>query len=187
MVSINQFLESMDHEFSEYSDISIRRNGFKVDGERGIKVYLKMNELKSVDYFHDGNECGMEFIEFSDLYRQKNGLDESKKHLKHSNLDKPTKAKMLKKLHKEINIEMVNKYKDSQHILRGLLEHLYDVPKSFTSDQKSYLIIVCPLTEKNKSDMSRFIDQLRNNIRSALPSYMFTRVNVIPLNFYNIG
>lgn len=181
MESINKFLEAMDHEFPLHQEISILKEGFKIDGKAGIKVFCKLHELKSVDYFHECNIDGLLYVEFSDLFRQSNQLKEQETEIKGSNLDKSYKKQLLKDLHKKINSELLSKFKDSLHIMRKAKISLKDIPASFNSDIGQYVIIVAPLTAHNKHEMCRLMDQWKSNITSALPNELFTRVKFIPL------
>ncbi|MBB1411159.1 hypothetical protein [Pseudoalteromonas sp. SG44-17] len=181
MESINKFLEAMDHEFPEHSKIKIPKSGFKVDGEIGIKVYCKLHELKSVDYFHECDNEGLLYIEFSDLFRQSNQLKKQETEIKGSDLDKSYKRRLLKELHKTINSELLSKYKDSLHIMNSVRDKLSDIPASFAVEAGQYVIIVAPLNKNNKVEMSRLMDQWKNNIMSALPNDFFTRVKILPL------
>ncbi|MDK9683996.1 hypothetical protein [Pseudoalteromonas shioyasakiensis] len=186
MKSINIFAEIMDHEFPEHNDIKIQKTGFKVDGDVGIKVYCKLNQLKSVDYFHDCNKDGLVYIEFSDLFRQSNQLKNEETKLKGSNLDKEHKRKLLTELHKKINSELQTKFKDSLHIMRSTIETFTDIPDSFKENSGQYVIIVAPLNGESKVEMAKLMDQWKNNITSALPRNLFTRIKILPLeNFIN--
>jgi len=69
---LSAHLEVMDHEISDL-DFQIEHQGYRVDGDSGIKRVVQLNNRKSIDYFYIKNDKCL-FIEFTDLARNKEDL-----------------------------------------------------------------------------------------------------------------
>lgn len=180
MCTIESFKELLNHEFPDFSNMKINQYGYKVDGNSGIKNSIKLNELKSVDYFLF--ETNIEFLEFSDLFKQRELGLETKAEIEKSNLNKSAKKELKKNIQNAINKELIDKFKDSIHIKRKADKEVSDVPIQGTKISK-YIIAVAPINdEQNKADFVRFLDQLKSNIISGLPSQFLAVVDIRPMD-----
>ncbi len=186
MYCISVFLECMDHEFPDYGQISVPRRGYKVDGE-GIKKKCKLNTLKSVDYYEIHDRHGFLYVEFSDLLKQESQLQERAQRLKESNLTKHDKTKLRKDCFKEINKELVQKFKDSVIIRSLMRDKIINLPEHFNATG-AYVIVVTPLgeyeKEGKKGEVLRFLDILKDKIAQSIPIELYSKVRIIPLDTF---
>jgi len=78
-VKLFKFIKKIDPECEDFQQISKR--ACKIDGDSGIKKYLGL-DLSSCDYFYMKKQDQLniiKIIEFTDLKRQKEDLEKSKK------------------------------------------------------------------------------------------------------------
>lgn len=177
---IADFLEVMDHEFPEVST-QVDKLGYKVDGNQGIKVHCNLRNLKSVDYLFE-HPKGFYIIEFSDLIRQHKQIEVEKETLKAANVDRALKKKLLKERGKIIHSELISKFKDTVQILNLIENHLSNIPESFHTNNRHYLIIVPPLNERDGIEYSRVLEQIKDTVKQCIPAEIYGTVNLIPLN-----
>lgn len=183
MDSILNYKERMKHEF-DLTPPSVAAEGYKVDGDNGIKKACKLEQIKSVDYFYSNGN--FKLIEFSDLAKQRAANLDEIQAVKSSSLDKKTIRNFHKEKAAEIQRELIQKYKDSLHIAQRMNNYLKDVPDVF-SHNKGHFIIVVAAVDVNlnpgiKVEVMRFLDVLGAKISSAIPKDMHNRVTVIPLH-----
>ena len=180
MCTIENFRELLDHEFPDFSHLNVNRYGYKVDGNNGIKSAIELNELKSVDYFLF--EAGIEFLEFSDLFKQRELGLEKEARINESNLNKLEKKELKKSIQRVINKELIDKFKDTVHIKGKTDKEISDVPIQGIQVSK-YIIVVAPINvEQNKADFVRFLDDLKSNIISGLPSQFLAVIDIRPMD-----
>lgn len=180
---ISNFEEVMNHEFPHHTSIIVPKQGYKVDG-KGIKNHCKLNNLKSVDYYHFDSKRGFFFIEFSDLLRQDVDIKTAVERITRSNLVPRDKKTLRKYYYKLMNKELVSKYNDSFIIKTLMINHINNIP-SFFSENSSYCIVVSPIDhlENHKQiEIYKFLTTLEAKIMNSLPIGLFTDVKVIPLN-----
>lgn len=179
---ISTFSELMDHEFPN-SEIVISLDGYKVDGNSGLKRHCNCNSLKSVDYFRDCSQRGFLMIEFSDLVKQDAQIAEKIQQINGCNLNRTLKRELKKQYYKEIHQELVNKCKDSHSIVNVANDVLDNIPESFSNIPK-YIVVVAPLSdldESRQTDVMRLIDTIKTKLSQALPQHLYTTVHVLPL------
>lgn len=181
MKSFNDFSEKIDHEFNHVPSICFDVFGVRVD-EDGLKKYCKLNQLKSVDYIYPKNK-EFSLLEFSDLARQHFKILKKIDEIKKSNdLQKATKRELVINAHKEINKELVDKYKDTRTIVSQLEHHVSDVPSELRGRSK-YYIVYAPfhheIEESKKIEISRFLDDIKGKISLAIPDSIFYGVSVM--------
>lgn len=183
MRSINDFCEPLDHEFDELN-LVLKAHGAKLDGEDGLKLYCKLNKFKSVDYLFSG-KSGYYFLEFSDIAKQKDDLILRADLIKKiKDLPSKEKRRLVKSFHKTINEEVVSKYKDTCHIFIHAKQHVCNVPE--TVDTGCHLFIVfSPLDDRfadNKTEIIRFLDNMKDKITQAIPDPIFKQVSVLSID-----
>jgi hypothetical protein len=183
MYCVSDFLESMDHEFPDHSQILVPRYGYKVDGD-GIKKRCELNTLKSVDYYEVHTKHGFLYVEFSDLLKQDAQLQERAERLKASNLTKSDKARFRKECFKEINKELVHKFKDSVMIRFLMKEKVRNIPTHF-DNTGIYIIVVAPLDEtldsEKKVEIAKFLDTLKDKVAQSIPKELYSSVKILTL------
>ncbi|MDC4880059.1 hypothetical protein NRA10_19215 [Acinetobacter baumannii] len=180
---ISSFLEDMDHEFREYDDIKLVKQGYKVDGD-GIKKYCELLNYKSIDYYHFDDKRGFMFVEFSDLLKQDAQIQQFIERIGESDLAKADKTTLRKYYHKLMNKELVEKYKDS-YLIKSILGSYLDNIPSFFNDKSFYCIVVAPMNNLElieRMERSRFLDILQAKVAGSLPSATFTDVKIITLD-----
>lgn len=180
---ISSFLERMNHEIKN-TDIVLDYQGYKIDGDNGIKVFCKARDMKSADYLQCLTDKGFLVVEFSDLWRQNLQIKEDVKKVTASNLDPSLKRDIKKRYLTDINKELVTKYKDTISLLKVINEELKNIPEIFTKIP-IYLIVVAPidptLDKAKQIEIVKFIDMLQNKVSSAIPSQLYSRVDIITL------
>jgi len=181
MHCISNFLESMAHEMPDFSDVTISKTGYKVDGN-GIKYFCKYNNLKSIDYYSVDSKRGFLYVEFSDLIKQDAQIQTKIQSVTDSDLSKGMKKELRKGYYKTINQELVQKFKDSNTILSRLSSKLKNIPDEF-NNLSTYVIVVAPveLNDPKRIDKVKFLDTLKDKLTNALPSGMHSGVKVITL------
>ncbi|ELB2959661.1 hypothetical protein P3535_17725 [Vibrio parahaemolyticus] len=181
---ISQFLEDMDHEFTDIPD-TVKLKGFKVDGTSGIKPFCKLSELKSVDYFYENAESSdFVFFEFSNLPAQRLSLERIAENLAIApdmDMTKKELVKVRKKIKAEIQQELVKKFNDSSLINMNMRSELINIPESFSNIPK-YMIVVPPIDSSKlgpkAGDIARFLDQLKGTVRNSIPKQMCGGVKI---------
>lgn len=183
---ISTFLENMDHEFPDYQE-AVPFNGYKVDGNAGIKVHCQLRQLKSVDYFYD-NQSRLFFIEFSDLSRHRDSVEARKEEVSEAKpLTSHTKKQILKSIGCEIHKELRTKYTDSLSILGIAGRHISNMPIAFecSDNDITFHIVVPPLPNEGKDkviDLIKFYDNLKDKVKAAVPAQMLSDVVIYPVS-----
>ncbi|ELK2279567.1 hypothetical protein RUZ38_004363 [Vibrio vulnificus] len=184
---ISEFFEVMDHEFPEI-ETSLELQGYKVDGNNGIKKHCKFNDLKSVDYLSVHDTKGFLLVEFSDLWKQNITIQEQALRIKQSNLPKSDKQALRRELFKAINKELCTKFKDSLTILQAMQVDVKNIPTEFYNERPKYIIVVAPINEQDtlekKQEILRFLDILKDKVAQSIPAPLFNRVSIIPLQSF---
>lgn len=178
---ISNFLEEIDHEIPDYSNLKVNRNAYRVDGNEGIKVHCQLNAMKSVDYYEDHQKKGFLIVEFSDLIKQDNEIALKIQELKDSNLDKRLKIEIRKRYYNDINRELVQKFKDSLQIKNLMYTHITNIPQSF-SGLADFVVVIAPFDQHNRIDVIRFMDQLKTKLYTGLSKSLVKKIHVVPLN-----
>ncbi|MBO2680807.1 hypothetical protein I6M56_18400 [Shewanella algae] len=184
MNCISSFLENMEHEFPNHTQLNVNRNGYKVDGE-GIKKKCRLDALKSVDYYEIHEKYGFLYVEFSDLLKQEIQIQERVERVNLSDLSKRDKRDFLKRFFNEINRELVAKFKDSFIIRRMMPDNITNIPDEFDS-QGTFVIVIAPLAPQLKKEelieITKFLDTLKDKVIHSIPRDMFTKVKVTTLD-----
>lgn len=185
--NLTAHLETMQHEISGI-DLDIKHQGYRVDGEAGIKKVVGLNHTKSVDYFHIQNHhC--RFIEFSDLARGQEdllGWQDSLEQIDNK-LHRNKFKKLLRPLLKHVTCdEMVTKFNDSTEIFNQIPEHYLDLPTAFLDKQaKTFFIVHSPindaLPDEAKAEIIRFLSTLAAKISEHLEDEICHRVKLMLL------
>lgn len=183
MRCISTFLETINHEMPNHTNIRIDRESYKVDGHDGIKVYCNDRELKSVDYFDVHPNKGFLYLEFSDLIAQDEQIKAKIKQLDQCQLPKEIDKDIRKEYYnKRIHQELVQKLKDSVYLKSIVMPlHIENIPQIFNM-QGHYVIVIAPIKEEKRADIARCIDRWRDAIRCSVPKEMYNSVSIIPLD-----
>lgn len=183
MPSISDYLEKMDHEFSDLN-LVLNKEGYRVDNG-GIKDHCNLQSLKSVDYFYIISGKTL-LVEFSDIELQHDKITSDIRKIRSSDLDKQLKTVLVKERHKEISKEICGKYKDTLIIKNQLSDHFPDVPDCMRPLSKEELVIVVNnIKSQNKLEIARFYDSLRSKIITAIPKEMLGKVSFITIDFFH--
>lgn len=150
MHCMSMFFEPIDHEMPSFSNISINRQAYKVDGTNGIKVHCKGNELKSVDYFDNHPKHGFLYLEFSDLIAQDSEIKNKLKLIKDSDLPENLNREIRKKYYKIIHQELVQKIKDSLYLTQEVMDNYITNIPEFVSEKGTYVIVIAPIEDEKK-------------------------------------
>jgi hypothetical protein len=180
-------LEVMRHEICGL-DFTLEHQGYRVDGDQGIKKVVGLNNGKSVDYFHIQNRrC--RFIEFSDLARGQEdllGWQESLDQIT-NNLHRNKFKKLLKPgLRDDTLNEMVAKFKDSRDIFNKIPDFYEQPPAAFLDDDaKTFYIVHVPINDElpdaDKAEIARFLTTLQAQISGSLEDEICDRVKLVLL------
>jgi hypothetical protein len=182
----SQHFEDMDHEISGV-DLKITHQGYRVDGQGGIKTVVGLGNRKSVDYFYVENNC-CRFIEFSDLVSGRSDfikLEKAHGESEHVNL--------LKKLIKNASSnEMVEKFKDSKDIFHKIPHFYDDLPEALLDDRaKTFIIVHAPLKddlpEEDKVVITRFLRRLKASVSTRLEDDICDQVRLVLLDRFVAG
>lgn len=178
---IAEFLETMDHEFPNI-ELQVNKAGYKVDGNDGIKKQCGLNNLKSVDYFYLYDRKFF-VIEFSDFLRQRIAILNDVEAIKETTLDKNQKKRLVKEHHKKIHKELVEKYKDSVHILNLMGRYSDQIPAEFAEQGRAFLIVVPPILQHlppaKRVQMLRYLKELRDKVSQAIPDDIYQTVKLV--------
>lgn len=182
---ISEFLQHLDHEFKDVA-VKLNQQGYKIDGNQGIKVHCNMRNFKSADYFYlDCQDSKLIILEFSDLYAQRQQIDAQIAALKTSDLDKSTRRTLIKQQHTVIHKELVDKFKDTLHILSQLNDYFDNIPQTIGEKPQRFLIVVPPFTHYlniDDVDMVRILDALQDKVKQALQGPYLPKVKILPLD-----
>ncbi len=194
---INDFLEDLDHEFGEGFP-TLEEQGFKIDGDNGIKRHCEQSRRNSADYFFFklGNSVVLEFsnlqghlenVRFKAQSIELGATDLRKKERRYYN-------SLLDSLKHEIKEENIKKFNESSLIAMAIPHFLRKVPEWITSQQKAFFIVVTPFIEMNEEllikrkrlpvtdeEYSRFLDHLASELRIELPEFHCSKVKVLTL------
>jgi hypothetical protein len=183
MRCISTFLETINHEMPNHTNIVIDRESYKVDGEDGIKVHCSDRELKSVDYFDSHPNKGFLYLEFSDLIAQDEQIKEKLKLLDDIKLPKAIDKDIRKEFYtKKIHQELVQKLKDSVYLKSIVMpKYIENIPEDFQTIGH-YVVVIAPIEESKRADIARCIDRWRDAIRTSVPKEMYNNVSIIPLD-----
>lgn len=183
---IAEFIQPLDHEFTNVAT-KLTEQGYKIDGDNGIKKHCDLHNLKSADYFYVAERKNNRFyvLEFSDLLRQREQIAQVISELKQSDLDKSTRTTLVKEQHKKMTKELVEKYKDSLHIVNQIDQYLTQIPDSFSQSTHHYLIVVPPLDSlpiEQAVVLAKILDEIKNKVTQAIPEQLYTSVSLITLD-----
>ena len=185
----NDFKEKMEHEFdrktSPYIHISLLKEGYKLDGQKGIKTNIGFNQYKSVDYIADTSLLAL--VEFSDLLSQQNSIMNQIQRLKDSDFSNKDSREVSKSLRTKIQKELVDKYKDSLLIIEQMQKSSYcsQLAEQYQKNEtlKEYWVVIAPfhpsIEKENRVELAKFLDQLKNNITTALPKVLNITVRIV--------
>jgi hypothetical protein len=187
--SLTAHLETMDHEISGH-DTALSQQGYRVDGDSGIKLTIGLNNRKSVDYFFLIDDRCV-FLEFSDLAREQEDLIGIQDAIEAAptNLIKNKLKKLVKQSPRN---DMVLKFKDSFHIFSQVQQH-YENPLEPFEDTgpKTFFIVYAPvndeLPEVEKAEITRFLRTLKSAISDSLEDEICNRVKLILLNDFAVN
>ncbi|WP_262385361.1 hypothetical protein, partial [Acinetobacter baumannii] len=183
MRCISTFLEKIDHEMPKYNEININRQAYKIDGNSGIKLHCQKGELKSVDYFDNHPVKGFLYLEFSDLIASDEQIAAKINEIEQSNLSRKLTKELRKNYTSSIQRELVQKIKDTLHLQQLMGEYIENIPEFFQTLGK-FVIVIAPIEQGKRSDVSRCIDRWRSAILTSMPKGMFNEVIFITLDVF---
>lgn len=183
------FKETMNHEMDDV-DINLSKKGYKLDGTNGIKISIKVNQYKSVDYIADG--C-VSLVEFSDLYRDRYRMDNKIEEVSNSNLSEDSIKMITKDFSDKIHKDLIAKFNGTISIITQMqkIEFCHELERYTKNNTlKKYLIIIAPffhhtIPENKRAGLARVINQLQNNVTSGLPQALNAKATIIPLDKYS--
>lgn len=178
-IELNNFLKKIDPEFRDITEELLERlpNGYLLDNDDGLKKHCNCDNLKSVDFLleKDGN---LYFTEFSDLNSEDGNIREKIK--QQINCCEQAKSCPVKgdypKLLQNIKVnDFALKYKDTLLLLLSIKNDLE--PKTIfheNTDKWHFLIVY---NKKPNLDLVRYLDLLKSNIKSSLPTRLLNKDN----------
>lgn len=182
-IELSNHLEVMNHEICN-NESTIECQGYRVDGDDGIKIVVGLGMRKSVDYFYVNQEsCA--FIEFSDLARGKEDLLGLNENI--ASIESAFHRNKLKKLLKQDSCrELVEKFKDSKDIFSKISEFYDNTPVHFLcSSPKVFYIVHAPINEKlpnnEKAEIRRYLSTLKSTVSTCLEDGICSRVKLLLL------
>ena len=185
MWSINEFCEPLDHEFSGIEPLPDNLRGVRLDEDWGLKQHCGRRELKSVDFLIQ-TKTGYCFLEFTDIGRQ---IDNTLKKIatvsESSDLPRPLKREITKKLRNDVSSEARDKYLQTCQIFSQAQKQLCDVPQ--LSNGCKFLIVYAPLNQQLRNsdiEIYRFLDYMKNSLITAIPDEMFLKIEIITLDMF---
>ncbi|WP_151789802.1 hypothetical protein [Acinetobacter nosocomialis] len=184
MRCISTFLEKIDHEMPKYNKINIDRQAYKIDGNSGIKLHCKKGDFKSVDYFDNHPVKGFLYLEFSDLIANDEHIATKIMEIEKSNLPFKLTKEIRKDYLNTIQRELVRKIKDTLHLQKLMDEYIENIPEYFNTLGK-FVIVIAPIEQGKRSDVSRCIDRWRSAILTSMPKGMFDDVVFITLDVFS--
>lgn len=159
MMSLDKFIETMDHEFGEIG-ITLSAYGYKVDSDaNGLKKQCRLNQLKSVDYIYPKNSK-FPLIEFSDIARQYENIKNDSDKIANCDLDCKTKKRIIKDRNKIIHSELVQKFKDTITLINNLHIYVTDIPDDLQNNSLPYYVVVAPFNAKIETEKKRGVSQI---------------------------
>ncbi|MDD2864564.1 MAG: hypothetical protein PHC99_07540 [Methylococcales bacterium] len=184
------FKETMNHEMEDV-DINLSKKGYKLDGRQGIKLSIKVNQYKSVDYIAD--DVSLSLVEFSDLYRDQHRVNNALQEVLDSNITEDSVNMIKRTLESQVQKDLVSKFKDSISIIIQMQKiNFCDELSHYTENNSrksiKYVIVIAPfhpsIPNNKRVELARVISQLKNNVTSGLPQAINARANVILLDEY---
>lgn len=180
----------MHHEFDRFEAL-IEKYGYKMDGFDGIKQRCGLDRLKAADYIDD-EVVKIAFVEFSDIRRQYHNLIRENNKISSTLTEKKcVESKILKKLCKKnldsVIEEIINKFKDSLHIINEAKNKYRNLPESFSKKPYALLIIAPSSNEDkdcNKDEIARLLDSLNNRLILNLPEACFSGFRLLGIENY---
>ena len=180
-MQLSNHLEVMNHEICDY-DTEFEHEGYRVDGDNGIKIFVGLPNRKSVDYYWIKDGC-CHFIEFSDLARGQEdliGINEVVNQCENS----LHRNKLSKLLRQDEWRCLAEKFKDSKDIFEKIPEFYTAVPAPFLDySAKIFYIVHAPindqLEESEKVEIARFLITLKALVSKQLEEKVGIRVNLI--------
>lgn len=184
----DKFKETMNHEMKDV-DINLSKKGYKFDGQNGIKKSIKVDQYKSVDYIAD--KCAS-LVEFSDLYRDRYGIDNKIEEVSNSNLSEDSIRMIVRDFKDKTHRDLIAKFNGSIAIITHMqkIEFCNELERYTENNTlKKYLIIIAPffhhtIPENKRAGLARVISQLQNNVTSGLPQALNAKATIIPLDKY---
>jgi len=182
-----QYKELMDHEIPDLN-IKLTDSGYKLDGKKGIKIGLKFNKLKSVDYISDDDK--LKLVEFSDLYSQQHSLLQKiisiKKVKDESVFVLTSKREQIKAAHSQVSKELSEKYMGTKQLIdqMQLTDPCAELKLAHQdTNTPSYYHIVISNPNKNIPaedliDLNRFFEHLASTVSEKIPNQWNVEVRV---------
>lgn len=178
-IELNHFVRKIDPEFRDITQELLKRlpNGYLLDNNDGLKKHCNCENLKCVDFLleKDGN---LYFTEFSDLNSEDGNIREKIK--QQINCCEQVKSCPVKKDYPKVlqNIktnDFVLKYKDTLLLLLSIKNDLEPDTIFHENTDKWHFLIV--YNNKPNTDLVKYLDLLKSNIISSLPTKLFNRNN----------
>jgi len=182
-----QYKELMDHEIKDLN-IKLTASGYKLDGKQGIKIGLKFNKLKSVDYISDDEK--LRLVEFSDLYSQQHSLLQKISDIKTSEDESAfvltSKRKQIKAAYNIINKELAEKYVGTKHLIDHMqitapCAELASAHQDTNTPSYYHIVISNPnknIAPENLIELNRFFEHLASTVNEKIPSQWNVKVRV---------
>ena len=166
MIDLDKYFNEIDLECNNENDLvpikayQLDEKGRGHDATSGIKDELKVNKIKSCDYFLENDEK-IFIVEISDFFRQFDYLKESYSKVKKcEDLDKKD-LKLVKSCmspEKIIKSEIKNKFLNTLLIL-----HYFDL----LEDKRKKICLILAFCS-NKNDLVRVLDTINRNLKNEL-------------------
>ena len=179
-VELEQHLEQMQHEISGY-DLVLNQQGYRVDGNDGIKIKVESPNSKSVDYFYLKNGNCI-FVEFSDIASGEEDLLP----LSARGDDMPQRMRnQLKKLLKARERDnLTTKFKDSHRIHGKIPRYYQSYPEAFSQQgPKTFYIVHAPvnpqLPVETQNQLADFLTRLKSQVSNSLDDDICHRVKLM--------
>jgi len=185
-LDIGQHFEVMDHEVSGL-DYELSVEGYRVDGDNGIRKVVGVNKGKVIDYFMlKRSRCI--FVEFSDLVQGK--VDILKREKEINDWDDGVDKNIFKKLIKNAaRDEMASKFKDSRNIFAKIPNKYVQYPSEFAEQgAKTFFIIHAPICEQlpdsDKVAITKYLRLLEDRVSACLEDEICDRVKLMLLDVF---
>lgn len=179
-MQLSDHLEVMHHEISG-NNTALDREGYRVDGNNGIKVAVGLQIRKSVDYYCImAKECS--FIEFTDLARGQEDLLGINTTI--DEIDNSFHRNKLRKLVRQDEWRgLIEKFKDSKDIFAQIPRFYNDIPTPFLdSSAKVFYIVHAPISDElddsEKAEIARFLLTLKAFVSQQLEDNICKRVKL---------
>lgn len=178
-IELNHFYRKIDPEFRDINKKLLERlpNGYLLDNDDGLKKHCDCVNLKSVDFLleKDGN---LYFTEFSDLNSEDGNIREKIQQqisCCERSLCCPVKKDYPKQLQNIKAKDFALKYKDTLLLLLSIKNDLE--PKNIFHENTDHWHFLIVYNRNPNPDLSRYLDFLKSNIISSLPTRLFNRNN----------